>query len=248
MVDYAPLTAKKAALDALGPLDPALIRNLDDWFRVELTYTSNALEGNTLTRAQTALVLDKGLTAPGKTLTEHLEARGHARALDWARGHAGPVDEAAILRLHAHILAGIDDANAGRYRSVPVRIAGSATILPNPRKVPDLMAAFGAWLAAPDADMHPVALAGEAHYRLVTIHPFTDGNGRTARLLMTLLLARAGYPPALIGPEERLPYIEALEAAQTGGSRTAYDHLIARAAERSLDIMLEAARGAMRGA
>jgi len=241
------LETKKHALDRLRPLPPGVVRALDAWFRVELTYTSNALEGNTLSRRETAVVLEKGLTVGGKSLKEHLEATNHARALDFAhslvetKGRRA-VSERDILRLHELVIEGIDEANAGRYRDVAVRIAGSTVVLPNPRKVPNLMARFADWLRS-KPDLHPVAFAGEAHYRLVTIHPFVDGNGRTARLLMNLLLVMHGYPPAIIRPRDRVAYLGALETAQLGGSKTAYDTLIARAVDRSLDIYLDAAGG-----
>ena len=241
------LDAKKHALDRLRPLPPGIVRNLDGWFRVELTYTSNALEGNTLSRRETAVVLEKGLTVGGKSLKEHLEATNHARALDFVQSLVGgkgrrTVSERDLLRLHELVLEGIDEANAGRYRDVAVRIAGSTVVLPNPRKVPELMTQFCGWLRS-GADLHPVAFAAEAHYRLVTIHPFIDGNGRTARLLMNLLLLMRGYPPAIIRPRDRVAYLGALETAQLGGSRTAYENLVARAVSRSLDIYLDAAGG-----
>jgi Fic family protein len=238
------LDAKKQALDRLRPLSSDVARSLEAWFRVELTYTSNALEGNTLSRRETAVVLEKGLTVGGKSLKEHLEATNHARAIDFvhalvvAKNHRA-VSERDILRLHELVLGGIDEVNAGRYRDVAVRIAGSTVVLPNPRKVPELMDRFCAWLRA-GADLHPVVLAGEAHYRLVTIHPFVDGNGRTARLLMNLLLLMHGYPPAIIRPRDRVAYLGALETAQLGGAKTAYDNLVAGAVGRSLDIYLEA--------
>lgn len=243
---YAKLSLKKRQLDVHRPLAAAVERNLDDWFRVELTYTSNAIEGNTLTRRETAVVIEHGLTVGGKSLREHLEATNHAAALDLVHALAAKkrsqLTMRDVLAVHALILKGIDDANAGHYRDVPVRISGSAVVMPNPRKVPELMEAFEAWLTAAH-DKHPVAFAAEAHYRLVTIHPFVDGNGRTARLLMNLLLLMQGYPPAIIRKRDRLAYIGALETAQLGGSKAAYEKLIAKAAERSLDIYLAAARG-----
>lgn len=240
------ITEKKKRLDRYRPLPPDLVKNLEDWYRVELTYTSNAIEGNTLTRRETALVLEKGLTVGGKSLREHLEAANHAQAIDWVRDQVRrtPADlgERDMLAIHSLILKGIDDINAGRYRNIAVRIAGSTVVLPNPMKVPDLMADFAAWLAGAN-DLHPVALAAEAHYRLVTIHPFVDGNGRTARLLMNLLLMMAGYPPAIIQKRERLAYIGALEKAQTGGSKSGYESLIYRAVDRSLEMYLKAVEG-----
>ncbi len=237
------LDAKKDALDRLRPLPPEMVQQLDAWFRVELTYTSNALEGNTLSRRETAVVLEKGLTVGGKTLREHLEATNHARGLEFVASlaTAGRMPtEQDLLRLHEVVLEGIDDAHAGCYRSVAVRIAGSTVVLPNPRRVPDLMQAFAEWLGAPRS-LHPVALAAEAHYRLVSIHPFIDGNGRTARLLMNCLLMASGFPPAIIRPRDRTAYVGALETAQLGGPATAYQRLIARAVDRSLDIYLDAA-------
>jgi len=240
------LTKKKERLDQYRPLPAALVQNLDDWFRVELTYTSNAIEGNTLSRRETALVVQKGITVGGKSLVEHLEATNHVKALAWVHDQVGRkphrIAEVDILAIHDLILRGIDDANAGHYRQVPVRLAGSMVVLPNHRKVPDLMEDFAAWIRA-SRKQHPVELAAEAHYRLVTIHPFVDGNGRTGRLLMNLILLMSGYPPAIIRKRDRLPYIGSLERAQLGGSKDAYLELIFKAVNRSLDIYLKAASG-----
>lgn len=245
-MNYSKITEKKQQLDGFRPLPPELTRNLDDWFRVELTFTSNAIEGNTLTRRETAVVIEKGLTVGGKSLKEHLEATNHANALDFVHSltHKKPSQliQKDILAIHDIILKGIDDENAGHYRRVPVRISGSAVVMPNPHKVPDLMDDFMNWLIA-EHSLHPVMFAGEAHYRLVTIHPFVDGNGRTARLLMNLLLMMYGYPPAIIRKRDRLAYIGALEKAQLGGTKLDYEKMIARAVERSLDIYLGAALG-----
>jgi len=243
---YDKLTEKKARLDSFRPLPEALVRNLEDWFRVELTYTSNAIEGNTLTRRETALVVEKGLTVGGKSLIEHLEATNHAQALDWMKeqvtGKRASLTEKDILHIHDIILKGIDDAGAGHYRAVPVRISGSRVVLPNALKVPDLMEDFVKWLDGHEA-LHPVELAAEAHYRLVTIHPFVDGNGRTARLLMNMILLMRGYPAAIIRKRDRLAYISSLEKAQLGGSKEDYLKIITRAVGRSLDIYLKAAAG-----
>jgi Fic family protein len=241
-MNYDHLDKKKQALDRHRPLPVALVRNLNDWFRVELTYTSNAIEGNTLTRQETALVVEKGLTVGGKSLKEHLEAANHAHALDWVHTLISKtpqsISENDILNIHNLILKGIDDENAGHYRNVAVRISGSAVVLPNPRKVPDLMTAFVKWIYG--AAMHPVQFAAEAHYELVTIHPFADGNGRTARLLMNLILMMHGFPPAIIRTQDSLKYLNALEKAQLGGSKDDYLKLIAKAIDRSLDIYLKA--------
>jgi Fic family protein len=245
-MDYKIVTYKKQALDALRPLPVELTRNLEDWFNVELTYTSNALEGNTLTRRETAVVIEKGLTVGGKSLKEHLEATNHSRALNFIytllKKQPSSLSAQEILSIHDIILKGIDDDNSGHYRTVPVRISGSTVIMPNSKKVPQLMDEFQEWLTS-DHNLHPVQFAGEAHYRLVSIHPFVDGNGRTARLLMNLLLLIYGYPPAIIRKRDRLAYLSALEKAQLGGSKEPYERLIMRAVERSLDIYLKAAKG-----
>lgn len=245
--DYEKLTRKKEKLDKHRPLNSALVKNLEEWFRIELTYTSNAIEGNTLSRAETALVVEKGLTIGGKSITEHLEATNHANALDFIKDQiknkTSDLKEKDLLKIHEIILDRIDKENAGIYRRVPVRISGSAVVLPNPRKVQDLMDNFFSWLTK-ESKMHPVELAAEAHYRLVTIHPFIDGNGRTARLLMNMLLMMQGYPPAIIPKSDRLDYIKFLEKSQLangeGNSKNDYFKLIRDCANRSLNIYLKA--------
>lgn len=241
-VKWDSLTEKKRQLDQFRPLPKELVANLENWFRVELTYTSNALEGNTLTRQETAVVVEKGLTIGGKSLVEHLEATNHAAALDKVvqitQSATEDITEHTILDLHSTILHGIDDANAGRYRSIAVRISGSMVVLPNPLKVPTLMGDFVKEMGR--SDLHPMELAAEAHYQLVTIHPFIDGNGRTARLLMNLLLLQKGYPPALIRKRDRVPYLKALEKAQLGGSKEDYYEIISKAVSRSFDIYFHA--------
>lgn len=245
-MEWDKLTTKKASLDSYRPLASALVNNLEQWFLIELTYTSNAIEGNTLTRKETAVVVEKGLTVSGKSLVEHLEATNHAKALRnvlrLAKSKTETLREIDLLDIHETILKGIDDSNAGHYRTIPVRISGAEVILPNPRKVPNLMSAFMDDITAKD-DRHPVELAAEAHYQLVTIHPFVDGNGRAARLLMNLILMQQGYPPALIRTRDRLRYINSLEKAQLGGSKEDYYKIIAEAVNRSLDVYLKAISG-----
>ena len=211
-----------------------------------MTYTSNAIEGNTLTRQETALVVEKGITVGGKSLKEHLEAINHADAFDWIQTlvhqEASSLTKRELMHLHSLILKGIDEKNAGTYRNVAVRISGSSVVLPNPLKVPELMTDYFNWLQT-TKNLHPVELAAEAHFQLVTIHPFVDGNGRTARLLMNLILLMNGYPPAIIRTRDRLSYIASLEKTQLGGSNDDYLKLISKAVDRSLDIYLKALKG-----
>jgi Fic family protein len=249
-MNYKKLTEKKKILDKNRPFDKALIKNLEEWFRIELTYTSNAIEGNTLSRAETALVVEKGLTIGGKSITEHLEATNHALALDFIKEQIKrkPSDlrEKDILKIHEIIFDRIDRENAGFYRRVPVRISGSAVVLPNPKKVQTLMDEFFSWIKN-ETKMHAVELAAEAHYRFVTIHPFIDGNGRTARLLMNMILMMKGFPPAIIRKNDRLTYIKSLEKPQLvngeGDSKNDYFKLISSAVDRSLNIYLKAIDG-----
>lgn len=231
---------KKQQLDKKRPLPPNLVENLDKWFSLELTYTSNALEGNTLTRQETAVVLEKGITIGRKTLREHLEVINHEQALSFIQSlvHNKNVSESQLLHIHALILNGIDNPNAGRYRDVPVRISGSATILPAPRKVPKLMESFFSELA--NSNKHPATKAALAHYELVTIHPFIDGNGRSARLLMNLILMQHGYPPAIIRTQDRLRYLQLLEQAQTQDLIEPFLQFIYNNVSKSLDIYLKA--------
>lgn len=233
---------KKLLLDSYKPLHKSILKNLEEWYRVELTYTSNAIEGNTLTRQETALIVQKGITVEGKSIVEHLEAINHAAAFTYIQQLAEKKKRERltiqdILDIHKMILKKIDDSNAGRLRNTPVRISGSTTVLPNPLKVPELMDEFIYWLQS--TNDRPVQVAAEAHYKLVTIHPFVDGNGRTARLLMNFILIQAGFPPAIIKKEERNRYLNALETGQTKGNRDAYYELIYDAVDRSLDIYLD---------
>ncbi len=249
-MDYKKLTAKKKLLDKHRPFNAALVKNLQEWFRIELTYTSNAIEGNTLSRAETALVVEKGLTIGGKSITEHLEATNHAAALDFIKEQIkrkpSDIKERDLLKIHEIILDRIDKENAGIYRRVPVRISGSAVVLPNPKKVQTLMDEFFSWIKN-ETKMHAVELAAEAHYRFVTIHPFVDGNGRTRRLLMNMILMMKGFPPAIIRKNDRLAYIKALEKAQLvnaeGDSKNDYLKLITAAVDRSLNIYIKAING-----
>lgn len=202
---------QKQRLDALRPLAPELLASLRESYDIELTYTSNAIEGNTLTLRETAEVIQHGITVGGKKLADHLEATDHYDALKWMREKAEAnttLDEAAILELHRRVVLQSKPEIAGMYSQFPRRIAGSAVIFPNPAKVPYLMAKFGDRLATmpntPEA-------AFDAHFQLVNIHPFADGNGRTARLLMNLMLIRGGYPPVAVRPEDRNRYLDTLE-------------------------------------
>jgi excisionase family DNA binding protein len=237
------LTAKKQKLDTYKPIPEELIKNLEEWFRIELTYTSNAIEGNTLTRQETALVVDEGITVQGKSLEEHLEAINLAKAFDFIRTFTTKtkkdITNGLILDIHRIILDKIDSTNSGRFRTVAVRLKGSETILPNAAKVPELMDEFIDWLQNNNLD-HPIKMAVDAHFKFVSIHPFVDGNGRTARLLMNLILMQDGYPPVIVRKEDREEYIKSLEKGQTKNDLDDYYKFMFDSIDRSLDIYLEA--------
>ncbi|MBX3483156.1 Fic family protein [Phenylobacterium sp.] len=202
---------KKAELDRLRPLRPDALKNLVRYYDVELTYTSNAIEGNTLTHRETAELIEHGITVGGKPLRDHLEAEDHYQAVLWMRELAGRdtlLGEAVVTELHRRIVARSKPEIAGVYSDHPRRISGSPVVFPNPLKIPELMGGFGRDLEA--APLSPES-AFDAHFRLTAIHPFSDGNGRTARLLMNLMLLRGGYAPVAVRPEDRSRYLDALE-------------------------------------
>ncbi len=228
---------KKMLLDKHRPFPESITNNLMGWFKVELAYSSNAIEGNTLSRLETAVVIEKGMTIGGKLLREHLEATNHGQAFDFILSLVGrrEIAEADILEIHRIVLSSIDTEYAGRYRDTRVRIAGSDVVFPNHVKIPELM---GKFVEDINAELGPIQKALNAHYELVTIHPFVDGNGRTARLLMNLILMQHGYPPAIIKPRYRLKYLKALEQAQLGGSKDQYTEFMLKSIDKSMDIYI----------
>jgi Fic family protein len=230
---------KKELLDRQRPLSAALLEQLDAGYDIELTYSSNAIEGNTLTRSETAIVIEKGLTVRGKPLKDHEEAVDHFEALRFVRSLAldsRPITEADVRSIHRLVVARTQSREAGKYGSHQRFISGSDVKLPSPTEVPLLMVEFCTWLVSAELT-HQNAI--EAHLQLVSIHPFSDGNGRTSRLLMNLLLLRGGWPAMVIQPEERTDYIDGLERVQVIGDRADYDQFMLNSLERSLDDYLE---------
>lgn len=209
------------------------------WLKTELAYTSNAIEGNTLTRKETRLVIEENLTSSSKPLKNYIEAVNHAKAfckiLELIENNS-TLNENTILDIHKIILIGLDDTNAGFYRNCRVRISGSNTILPNPLKVPVLMEEFYKWLSA-NIKNEPIT-AIMAHLKFVSIHPFTDGNGRTARLLMNVLLLKYGYAPIIVRPTDRKKYLTAIENYQTKNDEENYIKFMLRILNRSMKIAI----------
>jgi Fic family protein len=237
------IAEKKAELDRLRPLAPQGLSNLEHAHDLELTYTSNAIEGNTLTASETMLVVEQGITIGGKPLKDHMEAIDHYEAIRYVRELARQgtaLTEMDVRTLHSLVVKRSDPEIAGRYadqgRFVVTETGRHA--FPSPAEVPALMGDFAAWLAAaPDTP----ATAFTAHRRLVEIHPFNDGNGRTARLLMNLVLLRGGYPPIAVRPEDRPAYISELQEA----TPERFDRLLYERLDSTLGEYLSALREAL---
>jgi Fic family protein len=245
----APNAAVRALLDSIDalrtrwlakkPLSETQLQKMRVHFSLSNTYESNRIEGNTLTLQETFLVVQEGLTIGGKTLHEHLEAINHQEALefigDMVSGHLA-LNEFRLRQIHQLVLKGIDRQNAGIWRKVPVRIGGSSHIPPEPWQIPKLMEDYFVFYEQNAHKLHPVVLAAEMHERLVSIHPFIDGNGRTSRLVMNLILLQHGYTLATLkgSPAQRTSYYKALEAVQKNSNPSPFYKLICKAVKESL--------------
>lgn len=228
------------------PLAGSQKAKMEEYFDIAYTYESNRIEGSTLTLQETKLVAVDGLTVGGKSLGEHLEAVNHQEAIQCIKDLANnkeTISKRVLLEIHRLVLKEVDTANAGVYRSVPVRISGSEHEPPQPYLVDKLMEDFLEFYRYQEKRLHPVLLAAEVHERLVSIHPFIDGNGRTARLLMNLVLLRNGYPRVNIkgSNESRMNYYQSLQKVQADNNRLPFYFLIIEEALSSLQEHLELA-------
>lgn len=240
------LKKKKEQLNLFRPLPKSVLKKLQEGLALEWTYNSNAIEGNSLTLRETQLVLEEGVTIRGKSLREHFEAKNHEKAIFHLQTLVKKnyqLNENDILDLHRLVLVNIEEEIAGRYRNGRVRIVGANFIPPNPLKVPYLMEELIHLVNKNPEKLNLLSLTTRLHHRLVWIHPFFDGNGRTARLVMNLWLMKCGYPPAVILKNDRKKYYEALNQANKGDYEK-LTLLTGQAMERSLNIYLEAC-GAM---
>ncbi|MFM1852727.1 MAG: hypothetical protein RL164_44 [Bacteroidota bacterium] len=231
---------------AQKPLESSQLQKLQSFFNLAYTYESNRIEGNTLSLQETNLVVNEGITIGGKALQEHLEAINHQEAIHFIEQlvvNLQTFNKSVLLQLHQLILMGIDTKNAGVFRTVEVRISGSKHLPPSPLLLNDLMDGYFEFYELNKRTMHPVLLAAEMHERLVTIHPFIDGNGRTARLVMNLILLQNGYTLVNIkgNLKNRLKYYQALEQVQLNHEHTEFYKLILSSAEKSLLQHLELA-------
>lgn len=208
----------KKKIDEFRPLSEHQVHQLKEYYRIGLAYSSNALEGNTLTEVETKIVIEDGITIGGKPLKDHYEAIGHSDAYDYLFKlvNNDGFSEDDVLKLHELFYLRIDKENAGRYRTVPVIITGSSHKPPPPSKIEEYMSKFLSESLKLKEEKHPIEFASIVHSRLVTMHPFIDGNGRAARLLMNLILMQKGYVITIIPPILRNDYLETVSRSNKG--------------------------------
>lgn len=208
--------AIKKEIDSFRPLKRREVQELKQYYRIGLTYSSNALEGNSLTETETKVVLEEGITIGGKLIREHFEAFGHSDAYDlvYKLTKHPEITEKDICALHKLFYFRINPKRAGKYRKEQVFITGTDYVPPAAETIQTAMKQFAAELPVLKAKHHPVEFSALLHLQLVSIHPFIDGNGRTARLTMNLALMQAGYPITIIPVISRVDYINCIKQAQ----------------------------------
>lgn len=229
---------KKEKLDKMRPLHAYALKSIKESLTLEWTYNSNSIEGNTLTLQETKLIVEEGITVKGKSLREHFEAVNHQDAIGFVESLVSnnyQLSDKDILKVHELVLQKIERDFAGRYRNSGVRITGANFVPPNALKVDAYMSELIDWVKNSTVDV--VIKAAIFHHRFVWIHPFFDGNGRTARLVYNLLLMQAGFPPSIILKNDRKKYYDALNAANNADYGKLL-LLILQALERSIDIYL----------
>ncbi|MEK7495816.1 MAG: Fic family protein [Patescibacteria group bacterium] len=224
-------------------MSPASVLKLREQFAIEMTYNSNGIEGNRLTLKETFLVIQEGLTIKGKSLKDHLEAKDHYEALNYLydfieKDKRSTISEVFIRSIQSLIVRETEKQKTGKYRSGNVIITGSNHTSPDSSKIPSLMEDLIKWIKINEKKLHYIELAAIIHHKLVFIHPFFDGNGRTARLVMNLILMQKGYPIAIILKNDRKRYYDALDKADKG-KYLSFINFIAQSVERSLNIYLK---------
>lgn len=229
----------KKCLDSFRPLSSIQAQNLEEVFNIEYTYDSNRIEGNTMTLSETALVLQKGVTIDGRTLQEHLEIVNHRDALDYVKDIVHGQEELnkrVLLDIHSLVLQGIKRNDAGKFRQENVTIGGSVHTPPDFLQVPNYIDKYFEFYEKNKDSLHPVILSADMHEKLVTIHPFVDGNGRTSRLVMNMLLMKHGYPIAIISGDrkQRHEYYDSLENVRVNRQENKFHVLILQEVKKSL--------------
>lgn len=198
------------------PLSQGELEALRKALAVEFTYNSNAIEGSTLTRGETKLVIEDGLTVAGKTIREINETLNHKQLFEClytAVDQRSRINADLVLQIHKFVLKNIDDENAGKYRKIQVYISGDEKEPPVPEQINQKMQDLFTWFEENNDKLHPAELAAEFHYRFVKIHPFVDGNGRTIRILMNIILMQKEFPLVIIPNVRRAEYISSLNSA-----------------------------------
>lgn len=234
---------KLRQLQKLRPLPPVSVRKLKEQFAIEMTYNSNAIEGNKLTLKETFLVINEGLTIKGKSLKDHLEAKDYYDALNYLydlieRDKKQTISETFIRNIQRLVVKETEEESAGKYRTGNVIIGGSDHTPPDASEVPALMDNLMKWAKENKGKLHRIELSAILHHKLVWIHPFFDGNGRVARLAMNLILMQAGYPLVVILKNDRKKYYETLAKADKG-NYLPFVRFIAQAVERSMNMYLK---------
>ena len=236
------LFEKKQVLQSSRPLPTIALQKIKESLSIEWTYNSNSIEGNTLSLRETQMVIQEGITIKGKSLREHFETHNHDKAIDYLYSIVNDkyiLRSIDILELHRLVLRSIEDDFAGRIRNGGVRISGANFTPPNASKVSNLLDDLIHFVNTNPLSLNTIELATVFHHKLVWIHPFFDGNGRTVRLAMNLLLMRCGFPPAIILKNDRKKYYEALNQANNG-SYQKLTLLMSQALERTLNMYINA--------
>lgn len=237
---YEKIELNKTAIDRYRPFEGEMLKQIRDYYKIGTTWTSNAIEGNTLTESETKILLEDGLTVGGKPLRYTYEAIGHGKAYDYMFTliKSNTITTENILMLHKLFYQNIDNENAGKWRKEPIFVSGSDYVFPLPEEIEDKMTELKEWIKNERDKFHPVEFAALLHLKFVTIHPFIDGNGRTARLLTNLALIQKGYLPVIIPPIYRLDYNAFIRMYQNKNDASKFvDFIFEQEAETQKEMM-----------
>lgn len=200
----------------LADLYPSELEKYNDDLKVKYVHHTTALEGNTLTLVEAALVLEDGIAPKGKKLREIYEIENFRRLIRFVRGYRGDITPEFIRKVHSLVQRNIDDEQGGNLRRIEVGVIGSTLEPPPAIFVKEELQELVDWYKNNPDGLPPFELACIFHYRFVHIHPFVDGNGRVARELLNFILERNGYPPMIIEIGEREEYLKRLQKADEG--------------------------------
>lgn len=228
------------AISEVRPFEGHMLKQLKDYYRIGLTWSSNAIEGNTLTMSETKVVLEDGLTIGGRPLRDFYETVGHGAAYDFMFTLIGErhVTIEDIKNMHRLFYKSIDETNAGTWRKENIIVSGSQYVFPSHQKIDEQMQKLEEWINTERNNYHPVSFAALLHLKFVSIHPFIDGNGRTSRLIMNLALIQDGYQLAIIPPILRTEYNNTIRHYQNNDNPVSFcDFIAERVYETQKEIM-----------